>query len=223
MFRYAQRAKFQVAAEKIRERGGTIFYPLQDPTVSSHLVFPPMPTQEYLVQLPDGTTGTRTRSVPIKGQYRFAVKINKFSVKDGVLPRFRMFDFLCGYHSDVNFSAISIPATAVDKETMRLLSGIENLDKILLEVDVELLLAEAIARRERADLQPPNLDEMRADLQRVVDSVQGHLPAVSLHSHGLSQNGYYDPQPNDMFCPKCFGVVYRNWTRCGKCGYRRQP
>ena len=226
VYRNDQRSKFQVVAQKIRERGGTIFYPWQDPTVRSHLLFFPTPTQAYTVQLPDGRRETKTRTVPIKGQQRFAVNINKFCLTDSEPSRFRIHDFLFGYHSDVNFTAISIPASALDQETIRLLSGIEDLDNILLEVDSGLLRAEAIARRERADQQPPNLEQMRADLRRVVQLVQEHLPEVSLNTHGLTRDqkpGFYEPHPSDVFCPKCLAWVYPDWTWCGKCGYRRQP
>jgi len=69
----------------------------------------------------------------------------------------------------VNFSAISIPAAAVDKKTTDLLSGIENLDQILLEVDGRFFMAEARARS-RIDPSPEDLDERCVELRRATDS-----------------------------------------------------
>ena len=84
----------------------------------------------------------------------------------------------------MNFSAISIPAAAIDKKTTDLLSGIENLDQILLEVDGRFFMAEAQARS-RIDPSPEDLDERCLELRRATELVQQRLPSLTLHSRGI--------------------------------------
>lgn len=183
--------------------------------------------QTYIVRLPDGSTESRTVRVPFLKHHRcYAVNTNKFVGKNGTAPEFRVVDFLCGYHSDVNFDAVSIPTAAVDQEMIRLLSGINDLDKILLSFECGYYTTEHYVRRGRPTEYSDQMDQMGAEILRATELVEKNLPEVSLHNRGLSREQkliLYDTRPDDIFCAKCLGVMYRGWTKCDKCGYSSQP
>ena len=132
-WRYRQRTEFQNIARKLQERDATIFYYWQDPAVRTYTGLIPLPPieQEYQVSLPDGSLETRTRQVPDIGGDDFYVYGLCATCSD--YKGSRAIDFLLGYHTDVKIAAISMPAAAVDQEMLRLLSRIENLDKLLLD------------------------------------------------------------------------------------------
>jgi len=191
-WRHRQRAELQNIARKVQERDGTVFYQWQVPSVrqySRHFNLPPR-EREYQVQVPyrsrQGVLSvrreTRTQLVPESGKALHCCDIVALSGDHkgfGAIEGFGAIDFLFGYHSDVKISAISMHAAAVDQETLRLLSRIENLDTLLLRVDFAIIKADKIARRS-GDQSTEDFNHMCEELKRAKELVQEHLPSLSV-------------------------------------------
>jgi len=187
-WRYNQRQKFQDAAKKIQEHGGTIFYRWQEPTVGILPVtmFPAyfQISVPYQVTLPDGSKVTKTRMEPA-GQTRPVTAItDKFYVRNGEPPKFQVVDFLCGFHQDVDFNAISIPAASIDASMIGHLSEVRNLEQIILEVDQMFYRVESSNRR-ATDERSEHLHELSRELRRATALIEENLPNVSLHKRGI--------------------------------------
>ena len=194
-WRYRQRTELQNIARKLQERDGTIFYYWQDPAVRTYTGLIPLPPieQEYQVSLPDGSLETRTRQVTDIGGDDF--NVYGLCATCGDYTGSRATDFLLGNHTDVKIAAISMPAAAVDQDTLRLMSRIKSLDKLLLEVDTTIFKAGWVARRQimrsRDSLvgqRSEDFDHMFEELRRAKELAREHLPSVSISSsHAASQ------------------------------------
>ena len=82
-----------------------------------------------------------------------------------------------------------MPAGAVDQETLRLLSGIENLDMLLLKVDISIYATEWVARK-RGVQASKDFDHMCEEFRRAKKLVQEHLPSVSIPVQVNLPDGY---------------------------------
>jgi len=220
-YRYKQRTNFQYVANEIHKRGGAVFLRCQDPEIHSKHVIPSLGMQYYKVQVPDGLGGLKTqiRTQFVPHYYKAAVyvfDINEFIAIDSH-SKFRMIDFLSGSHSDVNFGAISVPASSADKDMIRLLSRIKGLEEILLTTDYSFFEAE---RSEHLEL------------------IRVNFPKVSLYSRGLEWPDECPPSEIDErgFCPNCLAKYQirrqlfepnqpldpqsrRSTVKCRRCGY----
>ena len=195
-WRYHQRTELQNIARKLQERDGTIFYQWQDPAVRRSLAFFPLPPREreYQVTLPDGSLATRTWQEPVEND---DFNLHQLCARCGDYTGFRAIDFLFGYHTDVKIAAISMPAASIDQETLHLLSRIENLDELLLEIDVAIFKADRIARRQKTRSgdslgaqRSEDFEHMCEDLRHAVKLVQEHLPSVSVPVQVNLPSGY---------------------------------
>ena len=188
-WRYHQRTELQNIARKLQERGGTIFYYWQDPAVRGYSASTPLPPreEEYQVVLPDGSLATKT--IQVSSGINVDYNIYDLCARCGDYTGFRAIDFLFGYHTDVKIAAISMPAGAVDQETLRLLSGIENLDMLLLKVDISIYATEWVARK-RGVQASKDFDHMCEEFRRAKKLVREHLPSVSIPVQVNLPDGY---------------------------------
>ncbi len=239
-YRYKQRTNFQYFANEIEKRGGAVFLRCQDPEIHNKYVVLSMDSGYYTVMLPDGSTKRKTHLAPIMspGPPVYAVNINEFSVNDNH-SKFRIIDFLSGSHSDVNFGAISIPASSADQDMIRLLSRIGGLEKILIMAHCSFFRAERIRKRDKEREKFPFLDvrfgwstNSRHNNQEVehatitkealqaTELIRVNFPESTIYSRGLEGGGLLMGSIDKDFCPKC---LYRsrngNFARCHRCGY----
>jgi len=244
-YRYKQRTNFQYVANEIHKRGGAVFLRCQDPEIHSKHVIPSLGMQYYKVQVPDGLGGLKTqnRTQFVPHYYKAAVyafDINEFIAIDSH-SKFRMIDFLSGSHSDVNFGAISVPASSADKDMIRLLSRIKGLEEILLTTDYSFFEAERSEHLYNqfdgeilAELSSTSIEEVR----QATELIRVNFPKVSLYSRGLEWPDECPPSEIDErgFCPNCLAKYQirrqlfepnqpldpqsrRSTVKCRRCGY----
>lgn len=186
--RYNQRFVLQRAAKEIEEAGGTVFYRWQKPyvvklpiVVSNAYWYVEVP---YVETLENGQKVNRTRTELAHQNRGLSIVVDEFRVRGESVPEFSLFEFLRGYHPDVEVTAVSIPATSVTKNTARSLSQLSHLETVVLCVEEQFHKVK-VSRRSTAEQRQNDLVQLGQDLERAIDILGKKLPDVDLQCEGL--------------------------------------
>ena len=187
-WRYNQRIKSQIAAQRIQDRGGEIFYRWQTPRrikipVSVPIVIHTVEVP-YTETLQDGSKVKRTKTEMAHRNIPHTAMTEEFRVGNAVPPGFRLTSFLSGSHNDVAISALSIPAAAVNEDAVSLLRDIQGLERVLLRVNRYYYGFES-SRRATAEQREKGFERWGENLQRATELMQKHLPDVALYRRGI--------------------------------------
>ena len=186
--RYTQRRNLQLAAEKVQQSGGTIFYRWQAP----YMIEMPTHVQNaywtvevpYTVTGPDGQQETKFRTETGGRNIGFQVDAQELRPLNSDQPGFSLLGFLLGTHDDVSAAAVSIPATAVDESTVKLLQRLTGLESIILRVDPRYFAVQ-LSNRSTPEQRKKDEVELGRDLKRASTLIEERLPKVKLHRRGL--------------------------------------
>ena len=189
-WRLNQRRNSQNATEQILEQGGIVFFDWQEPKVIDFVNQIPEYTWStpVTVALKDGSTSTKYIQKPTSRNRMIPAKVHQFyaSTDNSDPPGFRTSEFLLGYHADVAVHAVSIDASSVNENTIRLMNQIHGLEKIMLRVDETYYSVDA-SNLICGDTRECLLESVGKDLRNAVDLIERHLPNVTIYKRGITE------------------------------------
>ena len=188
-FRLNQRSALQIATKKIRAMDGTVFYSWQLPELVEIPIH--VPNAYWTVRVPytekrdDGTLITKTRTEVAHQNRGHTIISESFRPTMANPPGFQIASCLLGSHNDVAVTAVSIPASAVDKNTVKLLSRMRGLKQVLLLVDQEYFSVKSSTRATQKK-RNEDLKRLGKNLQNAKKLIELKLPDIMLFQNGIA-------------------------------------
>ena len=160
--RYQRRVRIQIATQKIKELGGEVFLTCQEPEADT---FSQTLSNYYLHVSRNGGN---------------MITVSSFTATKSEQSRPWLTAFLFGTTDDVEVSAVSIPAAAVDDETVRLLQQLGGVEMVLLLLSKDYLSVKH-STRSTAEMRKIQIERLGEDFERATALIEQGLPSVALY------------------------------------------
>ena len=187
-FRAKERSSLRMAAKKIIDLGGVVYFSWQNPSVAKIPVQVPNAYFQvpviYQEWLADGNTTTKTRMENAHRNVGYTVLaeyIRPFVMKS---PKFNTISFLSGSHSDVDITAVSMPASSINDASIRLLTRIPRLKSVLV-LSKQDYYSVKHSTRVTDEQRNKDLKQFSEDRQNAIRLLEANLPAVVVYKDGV--------------------------------------